>query len=133
MAKIHHVALRATDFDKSFAFYTKVIGLKPEISWGEGDKRAAMLAFDGDGRIELFAGGKAGEHGEPIAGQWLHFAFEVEDVRKMYDDAIAAGCTSRTAPKEVIIDSKPYQLPVDLAFVLGPDGEVIEFFHPKKN
>ena len=42
----HHAALRARDFEASVAFYRDGLGMKPTISWGQGDGRAVMLETD---------------------------------------------------------------------------------------
>ena len=73
---VHHIALKATDFDRSLAFY-RGLGFRPTMEWGsagEQDTRAAMLD-SGDGScIELFAGGSRQQ-----PGSWFHLAFRVPD------------------------------------------------------
>lgn len=120
----HHIGLKASDFDKSIAFYT-ALGLKEVIRWGEGEKTIAMLDIGDGGRIELFANG-----GDDFAecGKWVHFAMCVSDVQKAYDTAIAAGATPHILPKIVPLDSVPDKISINVAFVKGPDGEQIEFF-----
>ena len=53
-----------------------------------------------------------------------------EDVDLAYARAMAAGAVSQTPPKDVDLPADPV-FPVRLAFVEGPDGEVIEFFHER--
>ena len=122
----HHVALSVKDFDKSVAFYRDVLGMNVVLSWGEAPKRATMLDI-GDGTfVEIFEGG-AGDvemQGEPN----IHFALVTEECDKMYEAAMAAGCKSHVEPVDVVIKAQEKDLPVHIAFVIGYDGEVIEFF-----
>ena len=119
----HHVALKCADFDKSVAFYT-AIGAVMERSWGEGDGRACMLAIGNGCYLELFAGGKPGDK----AGVCMHFAIRSTNTQADFDKAVAAGAIVDKPVTILNIPSKPEPLPVTLAFVQGPDGEIIEFF-----
>lgn len=119
---IHHIAIRARDYDASLAFYTEGLGMTATMTWGEGDGRAAMLDCGG-GCVELFAGGS----GDKPEGVWLHLAFNCDDPDTAFTRALAAGATEMKAPFDFVIPSNP-PLPVRLAFVFGPDGEVLEFF-----
>ncbi|MBQ8249440.1 MAG: VOC family protein [Clostridia bacterium] len=126
---IAHIALKASDFEKSLKFYTD-LGMEPYLSWGEGEKRVQMLKFGGGaGILELFAGGEKpdGEYGE-YAGKYIHFAYAVEDVEAAYNTALAAGARSKVAPKIATPGTKPEAISLNVAFVYGPDGEELEFF-----
>ena len=121
---MHHVAIRVKDFDKSLNFYEKVLGLKKVKAWGEGNTRAVMLDC-GDGCcVEIFANRMTDVLCE---GLWEHLAFKVADVDGAYKAAIAAGCKNKMEPKDVDIPCATVY-PVRIAFVIGFDGEVIEFF-----
>ena len=123
---IAHLALKATDFDKSYKFYTEGLGMIPYISWGEGDGHVQMLKFGaGAGILELFAGGS---DAEAELGKYVHFAYACDDVDKAYETALAAGDKPLTPPKTVSLDSKPEKVTLHIAFVYGPDNEQIEFF-----
>ena len=120
----HHIAMYATDFEKSLEFY-KALGMKPIVEWGEGKKRIMLLDVGNGDRIELFA--KGGDE-YSADGKWNHFALEVEDVEAAYNIAIAAGATPHIPPKTVPLDSHPMKITIQCGFVKGPDGEQIEFF-----
>ena len=123
---IAHLALKAKDFDKSYKFYTEGLGMTPYLSWGEGDSHIQMLKFgDGAGILELFAGGS---DELPEMGKYIHFAYSVEDVDAAYETALAAGAKPLTPPKSVALESEPRKVTIRIAFVIGPDGEQIEFF-----
>lgn len=120
----HHIALKVKDFQKSYDFYTKVLGLTPVIEWGEGDSHVQMLDLGDGGILELFAGG--GNLAEN--GLFMHFAMKADNVDEIYEKALAAGATSKMAPKVVDFDSKPYKISARIAFVKGFDNEELEFF-----
>ena len=120
---IHHVAIRVKDFDASVKFYCDELGFKELLSWGEGDKRAAMLDT-GDGCcFEIFAGGTG--HGSD--GAFLHLALNCKDIDGVIERVRTAGMEIRTEPKDVEIPSDP-PTSVRLAFFKGPDEEVVELF-----
>ena len=48
LGNINHITLAVSDLEKSFAFYTEVLGLKPKVKW----KRGAYLTL-GDTWIAL--------------------------------------------------------------------------------
>ena len=123
---IAHLALKASDFEKSLAFYRDGLGMTPYIGWGEPGKRIQMLKFGaGAGILELFEGGN---EEIPEMGRYIHFAYSVVDVDKAYNTAISAGAKPLTPPKVVNLDSKPKKVSINIAFVYGPDNEQIEFF-----
>ena len=125
----HHIALRCKDFDKSMRFYAS-LGCVTTVSWGDEPNRAAMVDLGDGGCIELFSGGGVEEKTESDtqSGEWLHLALACDDPDAAFAAAIAAGATEKLAPYDVVIDSDT-PLPLRIALVYGPDGEVIEFFH----
>ena len=119
----HHVALKATNFEESFKFFTEGLGMKFYTQWGEGDGRIAMLDLGDGGILELFAGGAEGPN-----TNYIHFAMKVDDVDAAYATAIAAGAKPKSAPKVVPLQSAPVKLTLNCGFVYGPSGEELEFF-----
>ena len=96
--------------------------------------RAAFLDM-GDGRyIEVFGQGSTVQaegrrrrpDEEPTEGALLHFCLRVTDVEASYARAIAAGALARIAPRTAQLGGSP-PAEVHIAFVTGPNGEVIEF------
>jgi len=120
----HHIALKTKDLKKSVAMY-EALGMKEIVRWGEGSSEIVMLDIGDGGRLELFANG--GDEFAPN-GKWQHFAFGVDDVEQAYNTALAAGFLSKTAPKVVPLSAKPQPMSIQIAFVIGPDGEEVEFF-----
>jgi len=122
--RFHHIALKCRDLQKSLKMY-QALGLKEVARWGEHDGEIVMLDIGDGGRLELFANG--GDEFAPN-GKWQHFAFGVDDVEQAYNTALAAGFLSKTAPKVVPLSAKPQPMSIQIAFVIGPDGEEVEFF-----
>lgn len=126
----HHIALRCKDFDKSLQFY-KAIGCKVAVLWGEAPHCSAMVDVGDGGRIELFSDGvEEKTEIDTQSGEWLHLALTADDPDAAFATAIAAGAKEKFAPYDALISSNP-PMPLRIAFVYGPDGEVIEFFHVK--
>jgi catechol 2,3-dioxygenase-like lactoylglutathione lyase family enzyme len=132
----HHVAIRAMDFDATIRFYTEGLGcsVRYRFSVPERIDRAAFLDM-GDGRfIEVFGPGSTVQSEgrrrrpdeEPTEGALLHFCFRVADVDAAYARALAAGAVSRIAPSKRQLGGEP-RAEVQIAFITGPNGEVIEF------
>ncbi len=119
----HHMALYASDFDKSLAFYRK-LGMTVYTAWGEGDNRIALLDTGDGSMIELFA--KPG-HAMEAEGRWQHLALHVENVQAALDTALAAGARLQMPVTVMDLDSHPRKITIQIAFVYGPDGEVVEF------
>ena len=132
----HHVAIRAVDFDATIDFYARGLGFKVRYEFSVPGRidRAAFLDT-GDGRyLEVFGQGstvqaegrrrRPGE--EATEGALLHFCLRVADVEASYAHALAAGAISRVEPRTAKLGGEP-PAEVRIAFVTGPNGEVIEF------
>ena len=137
----HHVAIRAVDFDATIQFYTQGLGFKVHYRFSVPDRidRAAFLDA-GDGRyIEVFGQGSTVQSEgrrrrpdeEPTEGALLHFCLRVTDVEASYARALAAGAVSRIAPRIARLGGEP-PAEVQIAFVVGPNGEVIEFLRSEQ-
>ncbi len=119
----HHMALKASDLERSVAFYT-ALGLHESARWGEGEREIVLMELPGGGRLELFANG--GDQ-YPAEGKYIHFAMESHDIEGDYEHALSIGAKPMTPPKYVDLASKPEPMTFHLAFVIGPDGEQLEF------
>lgn len=132
----HHVAIRAVDFDATIRFYTEGLGCRVHFPFSVPGRidRAAFLDA-GDGRfIEVFGQGSTvqaeGRRRQPneerTEGAILHFCLRVADTEAAYARAMAAGAASRLEPVTRRLSEDPL-VDVRIAFVTGPNGEVIEF------
>lgn len=132
----HHVAIRAVDFEATVKFYTEGLGFRVHFPFaipGRIDRAAFLDA--GDGRfVEVFgtastvqSEGRRREPGEDrTEGALLHFCLRAVDTDASYARAMAAGATSRVEPVTRRLSEVPL-VEVRIAFVTGPNGEVIEF------
>lgn len=118
----HHVGLKVKDYDKTVKFYKEVLGLKEKLAWQMGDDPAVMLTMDDGGILEIFGGGTDEDEANP---RWPHFAIKVDDVAAMFKKAVEAGTKPRMEPAKLAIGGT---LNVEVAFVYGFGGEVLEFF-----
>lgn len=121
----HHVAVRVPDFDAAMRFYKDALGLQEKIAWGEADKRAVMLDTGDGNYLEVFAGGSVEP---PSGGSILHLAFRTKNIDAAIERVRAAGAKVTVEPKDVVLPSRPQEIPARIAFCIGPAGEVIEFF-----
>lgn len=137
----HHVAIRAVDFDESIRFYAEGLGFRVHFPFSVPGRidRAAFLDA-GDGRfVELFGQGSTvqaeGRRRRPdeerTEGALLHFCLKVADTDASYARAVAAGAESRVEPRTVRLGEEPLA-EVRIAFVTGPNGEVIEFMQSEQ-
>lgn len=137
----HHVAIRAVDFDATIAFYTQGLGFRVHHRFAVPGRidRAAFLDA-GDGRyVEVFGnastvqaeGRRRRPDEERTEGALLHFCLRVSDVAAAFQCALAAGAEARIAPRQVSLGGDP-PAEVEVAFVTGPNGEVIEFLRGER-
>ena len=132
----HHVAIRAIDFDATVKFYTEGLGFRIHFPFsvpGRIDRAAFMDA--GDGRfVEIFGhtstvqseGRRRRPDEDRTEGALLHFCLRVADTDAAYARAIACGANPRLEPVSRQLSADPL-VQVRIAFVTGPNGEVIEF------
>lgn len=123
--RFHHIGITTRDIDKSIEFY-KVLGFKESKCWGEGVKRVVMLESDEGSIVELFADGT-----ELLPqGVFRHLALKVDNTRELFEKIKAFGAEIISEPRDMDLPSNP-PVPVTLAFLKGPDGEIIELFQER--
>lgn len=130
----HHVAIKVYDFEASLQFYMDGLGFTRRYGWGEDgrskgekDSRAVMLDTGDGNYMEVFAGGTRKPVEEAPESTVMHFAFRTTDCSAALERARAAGAKVTMEPKTVTIKGD-YPTDFRVAFVNGPDGEVVEFF-----
>ena len=132
----HHIAIRAVDFDATLRFYVEGLGFKVHFPFSVPGRidRAAFLDA-GDGRfVEVFGQGSTvqseGRRRDPseerTEGALLHFCLRATSTDDSYAKAIVVGGVSRVEPVTRRLSEDP-PVEVRIAFVTGPNGEVIEF------
>jgi glyoxylase I family protein len=137
----HHVAIRAIDFDATVKFYTEGLGFRIHFPFSVPGRidRAAFLDA-GDGRfVEIFGhtstvqseGRRRRPDEDRTEGALLHFCLRVADTDAAYARAIACGANPRVEPVSRQLSADPL-VQVRIAFVTGPNGEVIEFMQSRQ-
>ncbi|MCH1961794.1 SMU1112c/YaeR family gloxylase I-like metalloprotein [Clostridium perfringens] len=122
LKKIHHVAIIASDYNKSKDFYVNLLGLKiiREVYREERDSYKLDLEI-GDSQIELFSFKNSPKRPSyPEACGLRHLAFEVENIEKQVEELKENGIEV----EEIRIDeftgrkftffSDPDDLPIEL-------------------
>jgi glyoxylase I family protein len=119
---LHHVAVEASDFDRSLRFYTEGLGFRNVLTFPEEDRTVAMLDAGDATYVELFSGGSSEKARGSIL---LHLALRTGDCDKATERARAAGGTITQEPTDAVLQGDP-PVPVRYSFCEGPDGEQIE-------
>lgn len=141
---LDHIALRTYDIDASVRFYTEALGFRFAHEWSApeaGVNRCVFLDAGDDRVIELFdaastpPGGSArnfdaeprpSDEERARAATLVHFAIRTEEPAALFQRAVAAGARPLMAPAR--IETKGVTaMTLEVGFVYGPNGEVIEF------
>jgi glyoxylase I family protein len=121
---VHHIAMNASDFDKTIKFYKEVLDFKEAIAWGDMGSRACMLDI-GDGTcLEIFEGGSKEIK---IEGAFIHLALKTKNCDQVTKLVRESGMKITKEPSDVVIKSNP-PTPARIAFSQGPEGEIVELF-----
>ena len=122
--KIHHIAIICSDYEKSKAFYTEILGLEilNEIYRTERFSYKLDLSLHGEYVLELFSFPDPPKRvSRPEAAGLRHLAFEVDDLEAVI--ARMAECKVVAEPIRVDeITNKRF------TFVFDPDQLPIEFY-----
>ncbi|RAJ35634.1 VOC family protein [Pedobacter cryoconitis] len=134
---LHHIAIRAENFEQTVRFYTEVIGYSVGHTWSLPAfklKQAAMLKSpDGLSYLEIYdnqadipaQGRQKLAHEAFVQTALLHICLTVKDSKIAYDMAIAGGATPCHEP--MILHLGNPAITVRNSLVYSPNGEVIEF------
>ncbi len=125
----HHIAIRVADWDKTIRFYCGGLGFKVKLEWGQAPARAAMLDTGDGNYLEIFEREPAPEPSSAGGAEpnILHLCFRAENCAQAIEKARAAGAEVTVEPKQPETFEK-IGLKAIIAFVKGPDGEIVEFF-----
>jgi lactoylglutathione lyase len=119
---IHHVGLLVTDTEKSLAFYRDGLGGTVVHSFAIGpDKTIYLVDLGNNAVVELIP---VGEGAADAKIGWVHLALKTDDARASFNAALAAGAAVHAEPAERPLG----EMKAVLAYVQGPDKELIEFF-----
>ena len=114
-----HIALKTTDLDRSFNFYSKVFGVK------EMYRAETFIQFQTPGSKDIIVIEKADEVVHHESGI-LHFGFRLVspgDINVIIDEIEKAGGTIKESGE--FVEGEPY------VFFYDPDGYEIEIWYEK--
>lgn len=124
LQRIHHVAIIASDFEKSKAFYTEILGLKVLAEHYRAERRSYKLdlALPDGGQLELFSFPEPPPRpSRPEAAGLRHLAFLVPDV----GEALAELAGHGVPVEEVRVDEYTGKR---FAFFSDPDDLPLELY-----
>lgn len=122
--KVHHIAIICSDYRKSKAFYTEVLGLEitREVYREERDSYKLDLSLNGQYIIELFSFPDPPKRvSRPEATGLRHLAFEVEDLEAVLEKLNDSGIYFEPARTDEFTGKR-------FTFISDPDGLPIEFY-----
>lgn len=122
--KLHHIAIICSDYEKSKAFYTSVLGLeiKNEIYRSERKSYKLDLCLNGEYLIKLFSfpdPPKRPTH--PEASGLRHIAFEVENIEEYVEQLKDRGVSVEPIRIDEFTNKK-------FTFMPDPDNLPIEIY-----
>ncbi len=119
----HHIGLYVKDSARSLKFYEEGFGGKVKMSFGAEDSKIYMVELAPGAVVELIPHDTIEDTNSP----WAHICLWSTDCKADFDRAVAAGAKPASEPREGGIGGWMMN-----AFVIGPDGEKIEFFQTEK-
>jgi glyoxylase I family protein len=122
----HHVAIRTANWDASRRFYIEGLGFAERVQWGDTPRRACLLDVGDGNYLEIFErdADSVAVEGE---GNLLHWCLRAQSCDAATEAARNAGAEVTVEPKVPdVFEAKG--LKTRIAFVKGPDGEILEFF-----
>ena len=141
--RCHHHGFTVADIDRSLSFYRDVLGLEvlrvsPRRDLPSYEQilgypgvalTVALLRHPTDEfLLELIQYEQPQGKARPQENAWIgasHLAFEVEDVDALYEQVLAAGFGSISAPVDI---EREGVLVARAVYVLDPDGISVELF-----
>lgn len=122
--KVHHIAIIASDYNKSKKFYTEIIGAEilGEYYREERDSYKLDLAINGEYLIELFSFPDPPIRPTyPEARGLRHLAFEVDDVSAAMKELQSKGVKTTELRKDPYTGKRTI-------FFFDPDEQPIELY-----
>jgi glyoxylase I family protein len=120
----HHIAVQARNLNESLHLYRDVLGMRLVAEFGTAERPILLLDIGDGSHIELFGPLAAQTAEAPPHVPLMHIALTTTDARAATEHIRAAGYTVTVEPKDVQLGS----ISATIAFFLGPNGEIIEFF-----
>jgi len=122
----HHIAVQTRDWDESIKFYTEVMGMEVAVEFGSPDRRIVLLDIGDGSHMELFepTDDSPKLDDEPGHDPVTHIALTTTDIEGAVQRVKDAGMEITREISTVDIG----HLNITIAFFIGPNKEIIEFF-----
>jgi glyoxylase I family protein len=124
----HHLSMMVRDLDASIKFYTEGLGFVERFSWGKASQRTVLLDTGDGNYFEISQGDPEKVYSD---GVFRHIALRTDDCGAALEAARNAGAEVTRETRDVTISTE-LPLQIRIAFVNGPDGEVIELFQDEQ-
>lgn len=124
LKSIHHIALICSDYERSKAFYTGVLGLEiiREVYREERQSYKLDLALNGEYVVELFSFPQPPQRvSGPEASGLRHLAFAVTDLDDTVSQLEQAGITAEPVRVDAFTGKR-------FTFIADPDDLPVEFY-----
>jgi len=124
LKQVHHIAIIATDYARSKAFYCDILGftLQSEVYRAERDSWKGDLALNGQYVIELFSFPfPPARPSHPEACGLRHLAFSVVDIESAVAHLKAQGVECEGIRVDALTDKR-------FTFFADPDGLPLELY-----
>lgn len=124
LQKVHHIAIIASDYQTSKAFYVDILGLTPirEVYRAERDSYKLDLALGEEYVIELFSFPNPPKRLTRPEGTGLrHLAFEVLDIKKSLEELAEKGIYGEPIRIDEFTGKR-------FSFIFDPDDLPIELY-----
>lgn len=139
-SRLHHVAIASADLDRSLAMYRDGLGLTPRYTFAFPGGKGVILASGPtaqDTCLELFP--RENAQGLAAEARLLHVCLAVDDVDAAFTQAVEHGFAVQREPWDTEHPnlaaeddpSLPTVFACRLAFLYGPDGEIVELFQDR--
>ncbi len=139
---VHHVCVIVSNMEKSLKFYRDILGMKESMNLkfdadpvmmdlpGTMPKQHLVMLSAGNANVELIQYiepvGKP-DNRRPCDFANMHICFQVNDIKKVYREALAKGVDTFHKEPDFIDDSGGPLKGYGYVYFRGPDNEILEF------
>ena len=122
----HHIALQTRDWEESLRLYRDVLGMAFVTEFQLGSRKAVLLDMGDGSCMELLSpSADTPTTDSPVVNDPVtHLSFATTDARAAIEHVREAGFDVTGEARDAQVGS----IPATVAFVKGPNGEIIEFF-----
>ena len=139
---VHHACVIVSDMEKTLRFYRDILGMREEMNLkfdadpvmmdlrGTKPKQHLVMLSAGNAFVELI------QYVEPVGKPTdrrpcdfpnMHICFQVEDIKKAYEEALAKGVNTFHRAPACINESGGPLNGYGYVYFRGPDDEILEF------